>query len=37
VRACFERRFTARRMASEYVALYERLRTSDKAAVVKHR
>ena len=25
VRACFERRFTARRMASEYVALYEEL------------
>ena len=25
VRACFERRFTARRMASEYVALYEDL------------
>jgi glycosyltransferase involved in cell wall biosynthesis len=37
VRACFERRFTARRMASEYVALYEGLRTSDKAAVVKQR
>lgn len=25
VRACFERRFTARRMATEYVALYEKL------------
>ena len=25
VRACFERRFTARRMAGEYVALYEEL------------
>jgi glycosyltransferase involved in cell wall biosynthesis len=25
VRACFERRFTARRMAAEYVALYEDL------------
>ncbi|GEP60770.1 glycosyltransferase family 4 protein [Reyranella soli] len=25
VRACFERRFTARRMASEYVAVYEEL------------
>jgi hypothetical protein len=37
VRACFERRFTARRMASEYLALYEGLRTSDKAPFVKHR
>jgi len=37
VRACFERRFTAKRMASEYVALYERLRTSDKATVVTQR
>ena len=37
VRACFERRFTARRMATEYVALYEGLRTPDKAAAVKHR
>ena len=37
VRACFERRFTASRMATEYAALYERLRTSDKAAAVKQR
>jgi glycosyltransferase involved in cell wall biosynthesis len=37
VRACFERRFTAKRMATEYVALYERLQTSDKAAAVKQR
>jgi glycosyltransferase involved in cell wall biosynthesis len=37
VRACFERRFTASRMATEYAALYERLRTSDKAANVKQR
>jgi glycosyltransferase involved in cell wall biosynthesis len=37
VRACFERRFTARRMASEYLALYEGLRTTDKAPFVKHR